>query len=247
MSKNPSRTSDRPRVVPNPKRGGWDVKKNDQRAIKHFDKKAGAEEYARLIGRKQEAGRVVQPAPSETVYVSFSAEIIPKTTEPLLGLFAGLVNDGVKNVYLLLSTPGGHVMSGLNLYNVLRGLPIHLTTHNVGNVDSIGNVVFLAGEERYSCPNATFMFHGVGFDVKQPERFEEKSLRERLSSIEADQERIGSIIVERTTVERNEVRQLFLEAVTRDPGFALERGFIHEVRDLCIPDGATVKQLVFPR
>ena len=50
----------------------------------------------------------------------------------------------------MISTPGGTVMNGLNLYNVMRAMPFRLTTHNVGNVDSIGNAIFLAGEERYA-------------------------------------------------------------------------------------------------
>ena len=29
-------------------------------------------------------------------------------------------------------------MNGLNIYNVLRAMPINLATHNVGNIDSIG-------------------------------------------------------------------------------------------------------------
>ena len=65
-------------------------------------------------------------------------------------------------VYLLLSSEVGSVMHGINLYNVLRALPVKLVTHNVGNVDSIGNAIFLAGEERYACQHSTFMFHGVG-------------------------------------------------------------------------------------
>ncbi len=42
-----------------------------------------------------------------------------------------------------------------------EGVPYKLITHNVGNVDSIGNVIFLAAEERYACSTSTFMFHGV--------------------------------------------------------------------------------------
>jgi hypothetical protein len=99
--------------------------------------------------------------PPETMYVNFSAEIIPSTTEALLATVGNAVNQGVKTVYLNLSTPGGQVMNGLNLYNVLRGYPIELITHNVGNVDSIGNTVFMAGSKRYACPHSTFMFHGV--------------------------------------------------------------------------------------
>ena len=50
---------------------------------------------------------------------------------------------------------------------LLAAMPFKLATHNVGRVNSIGNVVFLAGEERYAVPHSAFMFHGVGFDVKQ--------------------------------------------------------------------------------
>jgi Clp protease len=120
--------------------------------------------------------------PPQTVYVSFSAEIIPATTESLIATMSNLVNQRVPNVHLLLSTPGGSVMHGMNLYNVLRAMPFNLTSHNVGNVDSIGNAVFLAGTTRYACPHSTFMFHGVGFDVPAC-RLEEKTLRERLDGL----------------------------------------------------------------
>jgi ATP-dependent protease ClpP protease subunit len=78
---------------------------------------------------------------------------------------ANCANALVKQVYLLLSTPGGNTREGLNLYNTFKGMPFELTTHNVGNVDSIGNAVFLAGSKRYATSSATFMFHGVGFDL----------------------------------------------------------------------------------
>src|ERR1700720_4641146 len=77
--------------------------------------------------------------PPDTFYVSFSADITASTTESLISVMANLVNQKAKTVHLLLSTPGGNVMNGMNLYNVLLGLPFELITHNVGNVDSIGN------------------------------------------------------------------------------------------------------------
>src|SRR5690348_16113733 len=110
-------------------------------------------------------------------FVSFSAEIVPKTTEVLLATMANLVNQGYKEVHLLLSTPGGSVMHGVTVYNVLRGLPVTLITHNVGNVDSIGSVVFLAGEQRYACPQTTFMLHGVSFAPGIQAQFFERNLQ----------------------------------------------------------------------
>ena len=98
--------------------------------------------------------------PAQEAFVSLSADINASTAETLMAVVFQQMTQGVKIVHLLMSTPGGDVMAGINLYNVLSGLPIHLITHNVGNVDSIGNAIFLAGKERYCCRHSTFMFHG---------------------------------------------------------------------------------------
>ena len=181
------------------------------------------------------------------VYVSFSAEIIPNTTESLINVMTTCANSNVKSVYLLLSTPGGSVMNGLNLYNVLKGLPFELTTHNVGNVDSIGNAVFLSGTKRYATSIATFMFHGVGFNAQQQQRFEEKNLRERLEGVLSDQRRIGDIIAQHTNLNAKQIAQLFRQAQTKDAGYAKSKGIIHDIRDVQIPSGCPIISLVFKR
>lgn len=186
-------------------------------------------------------------APPPVVYVNFSAEITPQPTETLLATVANLVNQHVPHIYLLLSTPGGSVMHGMTIYNVLRALPCDLTIHNVGNVDSIGNAIFLAGKHRYACQHSTFMFHGVGFDSPAGMRFEEKFLLERLNGIRADQHRIGQIIRDRTTLDGDAVEKLFREAQTEDADFALSCGIVHEIREVQIPAGGPIISLVFQR
>jgi ATP-dependent protease ClpP protease subunit len=191
----------------------------------------------------------LEPQPDlSTVYISFSAEISPHTTESLLAVLANCVNQRVKTVYLMMSTPGGSVMNGLNIYNVLLGMPFNLITHNVGNVDSIGNAVFLAGKQRFACPHSTFMFHGVGFDImNQTMRLEEKNLKEHLAGILSDHKRIGSIITERTKLDEKVVAGLFSEAQTKDATFAVGAGIVHEVKNIQIPPGSNIVSLVFQR
>lgn len=185
---------------------------------------------------------------NDTVYISFSAEINIKTIEQLLGTaFEAIQQLKAKHLYFLFSTPGGIVAQGLTVYNTLLGLPAKITMHNVGNVDSIGNAIFLAGHERVASPHATFMFHGVGFDITQQMRLERKDLEERLQGIKADEKRIGSIIAEKTSLEPRQVDTLFRKAYTKDANFALEKGFIHEIRETNIPEGARVIQLIFKR
>lgn len=192
------------------------------------------------------APAAVMPVPPKVAYVSFTADIIPGPTQGLLRACAELAQKGFDVVHLLLSTPGGRVDNGVTLFNMLRSFPFKLITHNVGAVNSIGNVVFLAGEERYACPNSTFMFHGVGFDITAGMRFEEKILRERLDAITADQAQIANIMEQRASFASPvEIKELFLEAVTKDPSYAKAKGIIHDIRDVKIPMGAPVFQLVF--
>ena len=187
------------------------------------------------------------PKGTPLVYISFSAEIIPITTETLIAAMTNCANAQVQQVYLLLSTQGGNVMHGMNLYNVLKGMPFDLTIHNVGNVDSIGNAVFLAGKSRYACSSSTFMFHGVGFNLDKTQRFEEKNLRERLDGIMNDQSRIGNIISQNTKLTQEEVATLFREATTKDARYAIDKGIIHEIREVNIPKGIPIVSLVFQR
>jgi ATP-dependent protease ClpP protease subunit len=189
------------------------------------------------------------PVPLEkpAACVSFSAEIAPFTTESLIAQVSTLVNQKVKTIYLLLSTPGGRVDCGINLYNFLRGLPVTLITHNMGNVDSIGNAVFLAGGTRYACPQSTFMFHGVGFDGQAGTRFDERALREKHESVRADQTRIGEILMSQTGLDRASVDGFFSDARTMNATDAVRLGIVHEMRDFNLPPGVPVYSLVFKR
>lgn len=184
-------------------------------------------------------------AESQTVFISFTAEINQNTTEALMGVLAEKINNGCKDFYILFSTPGGSVANGVTLYNYLRSIPAKVSMHNIGIVDSIGNLVFLAGGLRYAVPNSSFLFHGVGFDINQSTRFEEKQIKEGLKNIERDQKLISDIIAERTKLSADEVRKMFLEAVTKTPEEAREVGIIDDVQLVKIPEGAKIFQFTF--
>jgi ATP-dependent Clp protease, protease subunit len=169
------------------------------------------------------------------------------STESLLSVLAECANQRMEEVHLLLSTPGGAVMNGMNIYNVLKGMPFTVVTHNVGNVDSIGNVVYLAGEHRYACPYTTFIFHGVSIGIAEAEIEDERLLRERIVDIESDEERIGGIIAERTKIPKEEATRFFAESHTMNAADAVSRGIVHEIRDVAIPAGSSVVTLVFKR
>ena len=185
-----------------------------------------------------------QPAGSPSVkYFSFSAEINPQTVQALIQVMSKYHNEGVQEVYFNFSTTGGRTDSGVHLYNFLRGLPYKLTIHNVGYVNSVGIIVFLAGDKRYASPRATFIFHGVSFTASQGQTLDEPVLRDKLSAVLLDQGRLGSIIQERTSLDEKTVKALFGKAQTKDAAWAAEHGLIDGIRDLQIPAGSALESL----
>jgi ATP-dependent protease ClpP protease subunit len=99
-----------------------------------------------------------------------------------MAALANVVNNGHDDVHVFLSSPGGSVADGMAVYNFMMALPVHITTYNIGTVDSIGNVIFQAAKYRVAAPTSRFMFHGVGFDIQQA-RLELQDLRERSQGI----------------------------------------------------------------
>ena len=187
------------------------------------------------------------PNKAPVLYVIFTAEINPNTAEALTSVLVQAQKRQVGKLYLAFSSPGGSVQAGVELYNTLRAMPFELTTHNIGSVNSMGNAVFLAGSTRYADASATFMFHGVGFDVTSPIRIEEQFARDRLESILADQNRIGTIIGSQSTLNEEKVAELFRTQRTCNAEWAKDNGIVEDVRDFNVPNGVPVVSFVFDR
>ena len=187
------------------------------------------------------------PNTGRTIYIIFTAEITPFTIEKLTAVMAQAAKEEVGEVYLAMSTAGGQVQAGIALYNTLLAMPFPITVHNISSVNSIGNVIFLAGEKRYATANSTFMFHGVGFDVNGPTRIDERYARDHLDSLLADQKRMGQIITTRSNIGESKIAELFRTQTTVDATWAKDNGVIEDIRDFVIPLGSPVISLVFQR
>jgi ATP-dependent protease ClpP protease subunit len=148
-------------------------------------------------------------------------------------------------LYFLFASPGGQVTAGVVLHTFLKSLPVKITMHNTGAIDSIGNTIFVAGEQRFATAHSSFLFHGVSMNFGQGASLGSNMLQEKLSSIRADEAKIAGILSSRTKLSEDEVRQLFVQGESKDPIFALDKGIIDEVKEVAIPHGAEVLTVNF--
>src|SRR5690348_17973220 len=114
-----------------------------------------------------------------TLYVTFMGPIEDAPVSQLIQILENIINqEKIDHLYLAITTPGGGVNAGIVLYHYIKGLPIKVTTHNIGQVDSIGNMVFLAGEERIASQATSFLLHGVTMRVNGPTQLSKSQLSE---------------------------------------------------------------------
>jgi ATP-dependent Clp protease, protease subunit len=176
---------------------------------------------------------------TETVYLTFFAGFRPETARALLQVASQCANAGVKEVHLLLGTPGGGVDAGLTVYNVLKGMPFHLVTHNTGNVASIGVAVYLAGEERLTSKHSSFLLHGVSHQTEDGAHGA-KWFREQHDGLLASEAKINAVLAERTKLTVKQLARFSEVEQTKDEKTAVDDGIAHRIEDVVIPDDALV-------
>lgn len=177
----------------------------------------------------------------ETIYINYFDQIDRLRANAIMALCTQLIGQYTPDkLYFTFSSPGGEVSAGITLYNFLKAIPPKIIMHNIGAVDSIGTVVFLAGDERYASPNTTFHFHGVKVGMQKDDQRTLSAIEEMRSQVAADEEKIAGIIASQTKITVEEMKKLFSQGEAKNPTFAFEKGFIHETKEAKIPKGETL-------
>ncbi|MGB5931819.1 MAG: ATP-dependent Clp protease proteolytic subunit [Anaerolineae bacterium] len=176
----------------------------------------------------------------KTTYINLFAGIDAKSVTALMQAVQQKLQQGTERFVLLISSPGGQVGPGLSAYNFLKGIPARVDTHNYGSVDSVAIAVFCAGKKRLCVPNARFMLHGVGFNVPQGARFEEKQLDERMKSLRVDRQNIARVIAENCSKPVEAIDRDMLEVKVLGPSEAQTYGLVHEIKAQLYPKGADI-------
>ena len=177
----------------------------------------------------------------DTIYFVFHDEINDQSVNRFIDFTSkAIAQHEPKSLYFLFSSGGGWVNSGVMLYNYLRALPQETIMHNTGSIDSIANAVFLAGKKRYAVPVSAFLLHGITWTFQQGSALSYSQMQETVSRFDAAERLTAKIIGERTQLTEEEVRALFQQGESKSPDFALEKGMIHEIREVDIQPGAPI-------
>jgi ATP-dependent Clp protease protease subunit len=144
----------------------------------------------------------------------------------------GARKQGTTDFIILISTPGGSVHAALTAYSYLKAMPLPMTvtTHNFGSVDSVGVIMYCGGSKRLSVPQASFLIHGIKLTIPGPVDLDEKSIEELLNGMKIDSENIAKVLAANTKKSLSDVKRAISERITLNPEEAKTWGLVHEIR-----------------
>ena len=188
-----------------------------------------------------------QPQPPPQVVLTFVGPINYPATKILRNACYQAVGTGTKNLTLLISSPGGASVEGFALYHFLRSLPVELTTHNIGSIESMANIVFIAGKNRFACPNTRFMLHEFTWISTQQETLNRDQMEQRVQSLDADARQFKEIFKLHTSLtdEIFDTLHLLQQPVIIVPDRAKEMGIIQDVKDATVALGTPLWNVDF--
>jgi len=183
----------------------------------------------------------------KTIYINFFDGINPTTVNKFIKFTVDAIQQhSPTEINYFISSNGGDVDSGFTLYNFLVSLhgKMKITMHNTGTIDSIANVIFLAGQKRYAAPNASFLFHGIVMNFNAG-GIGRTLLKENLSRLDGMETRMADTISKNTKLTTEELKMFFQQGEGKDVQFALEKGVIHEIKIPTVPQGSVHLAMAF--
>lgn len=133
-----------------------------------------------------------------------------------------------EDIEFQISSPGGYIYDGLEIFNLIRGYEGKTTTVAVGMAASMASYLLMAGDEKKAYSNAIFMIHNAraftGGD--QIEHRKLANILEGMSNL------LGQEYVKKTGKEKSEISEMMNAETYLFGNEILDNGFVDEIIDI---------------
>jgi len=173
--------------------------------------------------------------------IHFMRSINPDTLNGLQVTALSALQRGATEIRIHVSSDGGTTDEGFAAYHFIRSLPVPVTMHCIGNIESMAVVLYLAGASRLIVPHGKVKIHPMhwGFSGGPVDH---DRLAEYVDSLDFDAKRYEDIFLERTEG-ANEIVDVHAHLAGRarllDSAGAIASGIATSISDVEIPATAT--------
>ena len=173
-----------------------------------------------------------------THVIHFTGPINSTSCGQLIAQCSQAIQQDASRILLKIATMGGDCSYGFTMYNFLLSLPVPVHTHNLGTVESMGNILFLAGEQRTASRHSKFLYHSFYWNLNNS--VDHARMAEYAMCLDYDLDLYARIVAERTAnaAEALDIHScLKANARLLSPEAALTTGVIHAVDECRVQPG----------
>lgn len=174
-------------------------------------------------------------------YIVFEGQINQESTLRLVSALQKAKNFGSTNIVILFSSLGGNIYEGFILSSIIQNFPIPINIHATNHIDSIGNVVYLAGKTRTSESYAKFYMHGASTQGN----FDENALKDQLLAVQTNNSRIAYFISENSRLQLKKVQSMMKKGTTITAQDALKYAMVQEIIHKEVPSSAQREEVIY--
>lgn len=182
-----------------------------------------------------------QPAPPPRAIINFLLPINTDSVNLLLAVVNNQVRAGVKNITIVISSPGGDTTSAFAAFNILRNVPAEITTFNVGNIDSAALLIYCSGKYRYAFPSPTrFLIHGNSLQINGNIAFDANTLEAQVQQLQNLNTMVVDVLVSISKHSKADIERAVLGSGNKilSSEEAKEWGIVQEIRTTFMEPGA---------
>lgn len=167
--------------------------------------------------------------------VHFISPITSASVIQLQNCCLAALQQQATEINIHISSQGGETAAGFAAYNLLKSLPVTLRTHNISNVESMANVMFLAGTERFANPISRFLIHPLLWGFGSPAA-DHARLREYGKCLDNDLERFINVFDVEAGTSHN-WGALVNDSTILNAEQAVEHGIVHATKQAALASG----------
>ena len=178
---------------------------------------------------------------TKAYYLFFDQAIDVNSARALRHQLANLVEAGVSEINLVITSTGGLLTPTLLTYSFIQSLPATINTHAQGVVASAANVLFLAGQTRSADHSAKFLFHPSQLPLVGT--LNEQQIREQLTQFDTVDDMVNQIYHGRTKLTDADIKTFSRGEIIYTAEQAEQMAIVQSVADLKLPTAQTARIL----
>ncbi len=176
-------------------------------------------------------------------YIIFEGNIDQQATLRLVNAIQNAINQAPQatKVTIIFSSLGGSIYDGFLLASFIQNSRVPIAIHAVNHIDSIANVVYLSVKERTAESHTKFYMHGASTQGN----FDEKALKEQLSSIKTNNSRIAHFVTANSGISLKKVRSMMESGTTISAQEALKYKIVQKIMHREVPPDAIREEIIY--